>query len=165
VQADHGLGLTMTAELVDELRFDLTPEGTVATIRHRLSRPARLLTADRVAFGAPQHPGAEDTGLLVVRDQPRATTPTVALDGPLDGTTAAQLEHELNRLTLGGTHPLTLDLTGVTHLASAAVAILHRAVSRGADNGAPLALLAPAGTTAAHVLAVVNLARTPARSS
>ena len=37
-----------------------------------------------------------------------------------------ELGTELDRLTLGGTHALTVDLTAVTHLASAAVAELYR---------------------------------------
>jgi anti-anti-sigma regulatory factor len=51
-----------------------------------------------------------------------------------------------------------VDLGGVTHLASAAVSILHEAVDTSA--GAELVLYAPPGSVAQHVLALVALPHT-----
>ncbi|MBM7773170.1 serine phosphatase RsbU (regulator of sigma subunit)/anti-sigma regulatory factor (Ser/Thr protein kinase)/anti-anti-sigma regulatory factor [Actinokineospora baliensis] len=152
---DHGLGLAMAGGLADELHIARTTHGTTATLHRELSRPARLLTADQVTSGAPA--GGGEPGLLLVLDQPQTEDNRVALDGPLDVTTGAQLTAELDRLTLGGSHELTVDLTGVTHVASVAVAILHRAVERGERNRAPLWLYAPAGSVADHVLTLVSL--------
>ncbi|GAA2974317.1 SpoIIE family protein phosphatase [Actinokineospora diospyrosa] len=151
-QLDHGLGLAMAGGLADELHIARSAHGTTATVRRELHRPARLLTTG-VTGRAP----AADPDLLLVLDQPQTDDNRVALDGPLDVATCAQLSAELDRLTLGGSHELTLDLTGVTHLASVAVAVLHRAVARGERNCARLRLYAPAGSVADHVLTLVSL--------
>jgi anti-anti-sigma regulatory factor len=82
------------------------------------------------------------------------------VDGPVDSATADQLREELQLRTRGGTRPLTVDLTGVTHLASAGVAVLHEAGARTAAPGRPLLLYAPPGTPAQHVLSTVALPHT-----
>ncbi|GGS25139.1 SpoIIE family protein phosphatase [Actinokineospora fastidiosa] len=147
----RGLGLTMTAELVDELRVERTETGTTATVRHRLTRPARLLTADEVASGVPRRPPPSDR-LGLARHDGR-----VVVTGPVDARTASELDVGLRRHTSGGTRSVTVDLSGVTHLASAGVSVLHVAVARNAANDVPLRIYAPAGSVAQHVLAVVAL--------
>ncbi|GIH77757.1 hypothetical protein [Planobispora longispora] len=51
-----------------------------------------------------------------------------------------------------------MDLTGVTHLASAGVAVLHRLLALHRDNGTTLQLYAPIGTPADVILSLVNVA-------
>jgi len=80
--------------------------------------------------------------------------------GPLDGNTVDELRVELDRYTLGGSHQLVVDLTAVTRLARAAVAELYRTKPDTDDRLYPLRLFAPAGSTAHHVLALVDLPHT-----
>jgi anti-anti-sigma regulatory factor len=56
-----------------------------------------------------------------------------------------------------GTRALTVDLTGVTHLASAGVAVLHRLAALHRDNGTALRLYAPTATPADIVMTLVQL--------
>ncbi|MBO3738674.1 SpoIIE family protein phosphatase [Actinoplanes flavus] len=155
---DHGLGLSMTAGFVDDLTVDRRDDGTTVTVRRRLSRPARLLTADRIGAGMSRPVAEKVADLLLILDQPHAPASRIAVHGPLDSDTAHQLRAELDRHTLGGTHELVVDLTAVTHLASAGVAELHR-TNPGTDGELryPLRLFAPAGSTAQHVLSLVGL--------
>ena len=155
-RTDHGLGLAMTAGLADHLDIDRSRHGTTVTVRRRLSRPARLLTTDEISRGRPAVADEHPEVVLIV-DQPHAASSRVAIHGPLDTDTAEELSRELNRLTLGGTHRLTVDLTGVTHLASAAIAELYRPHSHGRGRPYPLDLYAPAGSTAHHVLSLIDL--------
>ena len=69
--------------------------------------------------------------------------------GALGQEEADQLRVDLQLETRGRTLPLQVDLSEVTHLASAAVQVLHEVV---AIDGAELVLHAPAGTIAQHVL-------------
>ncbi|WP_290052571.1 SpoIIE family protein phosphatase [Amycolatopsis solani] len=142
-----GLGLAMTRQFVDQLDIDPGPAGTTATVHHRLSRPSRLLTAEQLTGTTPATAPEELTLLL---DQPHAPSNRVAVHGPLDGTTADKFAAELDRYTLGGTHTVTVDLIGVSHLASAAIAVLLA-------RRASLRLYAPPETVAHHVLSVVGL--------
>ncbi|WP_396449289.1 SpoIIE family protein phosphatase [Actinomadura sp.] len=154
---DRGRGLAMASDFVDELGVETAPSGTTATVRHRLLRPARLLTSPD--FTPPEAP-PDSPGLLLILDQPSPGAPRIRVDGPVDSATAAQLREELQLRTRGGTRPLTVDLTGVTHLASAGVAVLHEADTRTAALGHPLTLYAPAGSPAHHVLTTAALPHT-----
>ncbi|MFI5607006.1 SpoIIE family protein phosphatase [Amycolatopsis sp. NPDC051903] len=161
---DHGLGLAMTRTLVDELVIDRGEHGTTATVHRRLAHPARLITTDEIHHGEPRRPEPAPE-VLVLLDQPHAAGNRVAVHGPLDATSCGRLAGELHRLTLGGTHELTVDLTSVSHLASAAVAVLHRAAADGrspgdASAGGAVRLYAPAGSVAHHVLTLVDLPHT-----
>jgi anti-anti-sigma factor len=156
---DRGRGLAMASDFADDLHITTDSAGTTATIRQRMTRPARLLSAEDVTPpAAPAIP--EFPELLLILDQPSTGAPRIRVDGPVDATTAGQLREELQMRTHGGTTPLTVDLTGVTHLASAGVAVLYEATTRTDAPGAPLLLYAPAGTPAQHVLTTVTLPHT-----
>ncbi|BCJ47057.1 hypothetical protein GCM10010168_34230 [Actinoplanes ianthinogenes] len=149
---DHGIGLAMTAGLVDELRIDRDGPGTTVTVGHRISAPATLLNAGEISRGAAYRPAEQDEAAgFRIRATPAGSR--LAIHGPLDATGAEQLTGELRRLTLGGTHELTVDLSAVTHLASAAIAVLYR-------TAGPARLYAPAGSVAQHVLSVAGLPHT-----
>jgi PAS domain S-box-containing protein len=158
----RGRGLAISRDLVDDLDVEQSADGTTATVTHRLARPARLLTSEEIVSGIAATPRLEGREQLLILDQSgRADLggePSVRVEGPLDAVTAPQLYHELQRRTRGGTRSLTVDLGGVTHLASAAVSILHEAVDTSA--GAELVLYAPPGSVAQHVLALVALPHT-----
>ncbi|QRP49508.1 ATP-binding protein [Amycolatopsis sp. FDAARGOS 1241] len=141
---DHGLGLAMTRTLVDELVIDRDEHGTTASVRRRPAHPARLITVDQIHHGEPRRPEPVPDVLLNL-DHPHAPGSRVAVHGPLDATSSGRLAGELHRLTLGGTHELTVDLTSVSHLAGAAVAVRHRSTADGrspddATAGTPVRL-------------------------
>jgi len=155
---DHGYGLAMAGAFADHLDIDRAETGTTATFRRRLSHPARLLTASQLAHGTP--PARELPELTLILPQPHAPTSRIAIHGPLDAGTIEELGPELDRYTLGGTHELIVDLTAVTHLASAAVAELYRTKPTSDQRQYPLRLYAPPGSTAHHILALVGLPHT-----
>ena len=77
--------------------------------------------------------------------------------GPVDADTAARLHQELLQRSRGGTLPLTVDLTAVTHLASAGVSALHRVADQHLQQGGKLTLEAASGSPARQVLALVAI--------
>ncbi|MBV9846554.1 MAG: STAS domain-containing protein [Kutzneria sp.] len=144
----------MAGKLVGRLDIE---HGTTAVVRHRLSRPARLLTTEGISHGIAARAADPLPELMLVLDQPSAPSSRCAVHGVLDTTNAERFADELNRLTLGGSHETVVDLTAVTHLASAAVAVLLRINTSGNGSEPPLRLYAPAGSVAHHALAVGGL--------
>jgi serine phosphatase RsbU (regulator of sigma subunit)/anti-sigma regulatory factor (Ser/Thr protein kinase)/anti-anti-sigma regulatory factor len=154
-QPTRGRGLALAAQLVDNLRVAPAETGTVATVRHALHRPARML-----AGGLRGHERAADPpkpATLVIAEVSAEDETNVRIDGPVDAATAAHLRRDLLRRGRGGTVPLAVDLTGVTHLASAGVSALHQVADRHAEQRAALTLYAAPGSAAQHVLALVAL--------
>src|SRR6185437_16462004 len=110
-------------QLIDSLHLDPGEAGTTAHIRHQVYRRGQML-----GTGAGAHPAhGPEARLLLILDSPDNV---VRVDGPVDAVTAAQLRRELLYRSRGGTRPATLDLTGVTHLPSAGVAVLHYVAAR-----------------------------------
>ncbi|MEV4708945.1 SpoIIE family protein phosphatase [Actinoplanes sp. NPDC049316] len=145
----RGRGLALTAQLVGDLRVEPGPAGTVATLRHTLTRPARTPGVTRHSGTRPAHAEAmrlEEAGPDEVR-----------VVGPLDATTATHLRQDLLRRSRGGALPLAVDLTGVTLLASAGVSALHHVAERHRRQGSPLDLHAGRGSAAQIVLDLVAL--------
>jgi anti-anti-sigma regulatory factor len=169
---DRGRGLEMSTALVDRLTVDRgdgdAPRGTTATVEHRLTHPARLLSTTELIAEDPAgaHAAAADPSLLLVLDvapevsEDAGASPRVRVDGPVDAVTAEQLHAALAHRTRGGTRPLTVDLGGVTHLGSAGVSALfaaRRSALPTADGEPALVLHAPRGSVADHVLTLVGL--------
>lgn len=157
-QETRGRGLALTSQLVESLRVEPTGTGTTATIRHLVSRPARMLTGD-LRGGERPAPAPERVGITIT-ELPGDDETRVRVAGALDAETAAGLRHELLRRSRGGTVPLDVDLTGVTHLASAGVSALHHVAERHTEQRAKLTLRALPGSPAEHVLALVALPHT-----
>jgi anti-anti-sigma factor len=153
---DRGRGLSLAAELVDEVCVQRSETGTTATVRHRLRRPAMLLADARAPVLVPPPMTVEMDEPLLVLDQPAATA-TVGVHGRVDAATAPQLAMELGHRSHGGTKPLTVDLTGLTHLASAGVAVLYQALARHALHGTSLIISAAPGSVAQHILALAAI--------
>ncbi|WP_436535457.1 SpoIIE family protein phosphatase [Actinoplanes sp. HUAS TT8] len=147
----RGYGLALARSFADYFEVDRGREGTTVTVRRRLSRSARLLTLDLINYGGV----VTEPDELIIVAEPDTPSRRIAISGPLDGSTVDQLRAELDRRTHGGTHDLVVDLSGVTHLASSAVAELFRP-----RPGNALTLYAPAGSTARHVLTLVDLPHT-----
>jgi PAS domain S-box-containing protein len=148
----RGLGLILAGEVVDALHLRPSDAGTRAEIRHAVCTPPVNPAGAGPAPAAP-----DDPALLLVLEQDRQAR----VDGAVTGDTAGQLGRELRRLTVNGTRQLTVDLTGVTVLSSAGVAVLLDARRTAREHGTRLVLHADPGSTAGHVLALVRLAAQP----
>ncbi|MEV6347906.1 SpoIIE family protein phosphatase [Actinoplanes sp. NPDC051851] len=155
-QTVRGRGLALTAQLVRNLRVEPGANGTLATVRHPLTRPARLLTSLESAPATLPAPGA-----LTITELPGGDETRIRLDGPVDVASAATVLQDLLRRSRGGTVPMTADLTGVTHLASAGVSALFQAAGHHRDPRAPLTLVAAPGSAAREILGLVGLPVTP----
>lgn len=146
----RGLGLAMVWETVDEFTLDHDSAGTTARLRRRLRRSAPLLAEARGATDRQAPPNMHDK-LVITPDG----TGGLAVRGPLHLGTVAALETRLAMETRGGTRSLTLDLSGLTHLASAGVQLLQKARRTAHDHGEELTLVAGRGSIADHVLDLV----------
>jgi anti-anti-sigma regulatory factor len=98
---------------------------------------------------------------VLLIEQPDEDGSRITVKGVLDASTAEHLRQELLRRTRGGNLPLSVDLTGVTHLASAGVAALHHVAGRHRPGG--LDLYAEEGSPAEMVLTLVGLPRRTSR--
>ncbi|ANZ40166.1 hypothetical protein BBK82_33175 [Lentzea guizhouensis] len=152
--ADRGLGLQITADMVDHFRVAHDDTGTTSVVRHLVSRPARLLTAADTGPATGGRPPRDRS--LHVEAEPSAT-PRIRVSGPVDAHTAAHFEQAVHVAGATGTRSLTVDLGEVTHLAGAAVPVLHRLVSRHRHNSTELLLRAPVGTPADVVMTTVGI--------
>jgi anti-anti-sigma factor len=157
----RGHGLMVASHVLDQMQVSHPPQpgspaadghGTVVTLRHPLRRPAILApnAVGRADAGHSGPPFAVETGtaggVLCAR-----------VSGPVDITTAEQLTRELLTASRGGTLPLTTDLTGVTHLASAGVRALYQVRKQLAAHQQELTLLAAPDSSAHLVLTLAHL--------
>ncbi|MBM2620007.1 SpoIIE family protein phosphatase [Actinoplanes sp. LDG1-06] len=159
-RANRGRGLALAAQLVASLKVDHSESGTVAHISKPLSRPARLLDVPRPADDAPvvplPSPAGPEPGFKIVELHDGDET-RIRIEGPIDMTTATLARQELLRRSRGGTVPLTVDLSLVTHLSSAGVSALHHVAGQHDAQNAPLVLDAAPGSPAQVILALVSL--------
>lgn len=139
---EGGRGLAIASGFLDELEVRHDEHGTRARGRHRLGHPAALLRGTRTAAAEPPTSRA---GLGIDDD-------VLHLVGSLDVRSADELRHACARASRGGTRPITINLTEVDLLSSAAVQALYDARATGAVD-----ILAPMGSPAQHVLDLVHL--------
>lgn len=157
----RGRGLLMAERLADHLHVDHdSGRGTTVTVRHLLHRPAAVASAPDATAVPPERPpfsidvepptgdsgdGAGPEGLLL------------RVRGPVDIATADEFARRLSSATRGGVLQVAVDLTGVTHLASAGVQTLLHAHDQLAAHGQQLRLVAAPGSAARAVLDLVQL--------
>lgn len=146
--AGRGRGLGLAGALTDELSFEQSANGTTATARLALTKPTTMVAGQP----RPVEP-AEYRGQLVGQ--------TLLVSGPLDISTAREFDHALRDAARHTTSPLDIDLSDVTHLASAGIQVLAAALSRAEASDHHLVLIAPAGSPAQHILALTNLRHQP----
>ncbi|GAA4977838.1 sigma-F factor regulator [Actinoplanes utahensis] len=156
----RGRGLALTAQLVQSLRVEPGPDGTIATVRYPLSRPGRLMTSLDEAV-----PAAVPAGDLTITELPGDDETRVRVDGPVDAATASRVRQELLRRSRGGTVPMTVDLSGVGHLSSAGVSALHELAAQHQLEKTPLTLFAAPGSPARRILDLVGLQSSTDHSS
>ncbi len=161
-EADRGNGLMVTRHLVDEMRIshpadaaDAAAEApsTVVTLRHYLRRPVVVGTAS-----GPEPPASSAPPFDVMNDS-AGETARALVRGAVDITTADQLLRRLLAACRGGTLPLTVDLTGVTQLASAGVSALYQLSRQLKLHQHSLSLIATPGSAVDAVLELVRLPR------
>jgi len=148
----RGRGLALMRSAMDAVEIERSGTGTTLLLDRQLSVPPVLGPAqpgrrtERLAGGTP----AAITS--VQRDGPR-----LVLAGPLDLDTVAELRQRIWAASRGGSLPLTLDLRGVTHLASVGIQLLYELVEEMGGDGHTLQLVAPAGTPAGYALSLSGL--------
>jgi serine phosphatase RsbU (regulator of sigma subunit)/anti-sigma regulatory factor (Ser/Thr protein kinase)/anti-anti-sigma regulatory factor len=147
----RGRGLAMAEALVSDTSITHSSAGTTAALTHRLSRPARIVTDTQ--FNSPGitpavnyefHATVNDAGHLV-------------LVGDVDARIGSELATRISVASRGGTVPITIDLSAVTQLGSTGISALVNARDRAHRHGTDCRLLAPPGSPAHHVLALVQL--------
>src|SRR5205085_1574143 len=132
---------------MDTVEIDRTASGTTVLMDRTLGR--------RPVIGPESLPprrtaGSSGDGFRV--DIIDVSPPHVAVHGPIDLSSAVELHRHLEDASRGGVLPLTIDLAGVSHLASAGVQLLYQLAEQMAADRSRLRLIAPAGTAAQQVL-------------
>ena len=159
--ADRGNGLMVAEHMVDQMVISHPSQedgalpgaaSTVVRLRHRVRRPV-MLAADTGAEAAT----FPDRAPLAVETELTGDGASAWVRGSVDVTTADEFLRRLLAACRGGTLPLTVDLAGVSHLASAGVSALYRLARQLTGHGNRLQLLARAGSPAQAVLDLVRL--------
>jgi len=160
VSPTRGRGLAMASRLVESLQVEPSSSGTTALLTHTLLQPARLLdvpSSDTSDFSV--------SPVFRIVEEPGGDEARVRIEGAVDAVTAGDTMAELLRRSRGGTVAMTVDLSGVTHLASAGVSVLHQLTGRHDEQKSPLTLHAAAGSPARAVLELVGLSTAPGEVS
>lgn len=146
-----GRGYQMLNGMCDHVTVDRGSQGTTVTLECAMSRSVQLMQGANGSTGkAPQSSfEAVHTGDLVT------------VRGPVDSATADELRHVLVRAAGGRTPDVRVELSEVTHLASAGVHVLFEAHQNAREQGIAITLLAPTGSVAQMVLGLVGLPHRP----
>jgi anti-anti-sigma factor len=147
----RGRGLAMAEALVTQSHVAHGVGGTTATLIHRLSRPANFVT-DALVSKATYQRAIDPQFTSFVGDAGR-----IIVRGDVDSSTASTLDRQIAVESRSGIAPLTIDLSGVTHLGSAGVSALAAARERASRQGGECVLVAPPGSPAHHVLSLVQI--------
>ena len=150
----RGRGLAMAEALVSRAHLTYGPDGTTATLTHRLSRPANFVTDTLVSRSTYQRAVDCEFVSLVGSGE---LAGRIVVSGDVDSNTASTLDRQIAVQSRSGIAPLTIDLSAVTHLGSAGVSALTAARDRARRQGGDCVLVAPPGSTAHHVLSLVQL--------
>lgn len=153
--AERGRGLIMIRACMDTVEIDSSEDGTTLQMDRRLRRPPILGPGVTGPAGLHRAARAPETAFgAVVRRSPQ---PELIVRGPVDTSTAGQFRDHLSDASRGGTLPLHIDLTEVTHLASAGIQALFEFVEQMAADGRSLVLTAPPASPARYVLELTGL--------
>lgn len=145
----RGRGLMMMRKLVEGVVLKPSEHGTTVELTHPLRRPVMVMSAVDPPMRR-QRSAAGEFGTTLTPSPTRV----LAVRGPIDVTTVELLHARVLYATRGGPLPLIVDLSEVSHLASAGVRLLHEL----ATDGQPLRLAVPADRPAHQVLALTGLA-------
>ncbi|MEH0970784.1 SpoIIE family protein phosphatase [Micromonospora sp. CPCC 205546] len=120
----RGRGLTMIRGLVDRAEVRHTGTGTTVCLHHHIGQATNVTTVAAAQAAGPhkQATVVEEFAVAVVE------TPSgrvLRVQGPVDLVSGPALRAAILQASRGGSLPLTVDLTPVTHLTSTGVRILH----------------------------------------
>lgn len=150
----RGRGLMMMRGTMDTVEIEQGPGGTTLLLDRLLRRePVVSPAVVAAASGTPARPATMSVALTT------ADEPWIALGGPVDLSTADDLRRELWSASRGGALPLVVELTAVTHLASAGIQVLYDFVEDMTADGRALRFVAPPGSPARQALALSDLPR------
>lgn len=147
----RGRGLAMAEALVSRAQITHRAGGTTASLTHRLSRPANFVTDAMVNRATLSRPASAEFVSVI------GAAGRIVVSGDVDSNTAPILDRQIAVESRSGIAPLTIDLTGVTHLGSAGVSALAAARERASRHCGECVLVAPPGSPAHHVLSLVQL--------
>lgn len=157
----RGSGLMLVGRMVDQMDVHHPPQspgaprgarGTVVTLRHRLRRPAAVTYAPGPALAARPNRAAFEVNSGVDGPVVWAT-----VHGPVDQDTAGSLRSQLLIACRGGTLPLRVDLSAVSHLGGPGIAALYEVSQQLAVYQQELSLAAAPGSVAARALGLAGL--------
>ncbi|OBI74633.1 SpoIIE family protein phosphatase [Mycobacterium asiaticum] len=146
----RGRGLAMAEALVTESHVSHGPDGTTASLTHRLTRPANFIS-DPVISRVTIRRELDDEFVSLVESG------RIIVRGEVDSHTASTLDRQIAVESRSGIASLTIDLSAVTHLGSAGVSALAAARDRARKQGGDCVLVAPPGSPAHHVLSLVQI--------
>ncbi|HTK61115.1 MAG TPA: SpoIIE family protein phosphatase [Pseudonocardia sp.] len=152
----RGRGLLMMRGSMDSVDVEIGEDGTTVLLDRQLSN-APILGPGSVAQHASSPGGPGSTRAKLAVSLERSDEPRLVVAGPVDISTVTSLRGQLWSAARGGALPLTVDLSGVTHLASAGIALLFEFVEDTATGGREVRLVAPGGCPARSAMAVSGL--------
>jgi serine phosphatase RsbU (regulator of sigma subunit)/anti-sigma regulatory factor (Ser/Thr protein kinase)/anti-anti-sigma regulatory factor len=147
----RGRGLAMAEALVSRAHITRGADGTTASLTHRLSRPANVVTDTLISRAA--HQRAVNSEFVSTIIEPGR----IVVSGDVDSDTASTLDRQIAVESRSGIAPLTIDLSAVTQLGSAGVSALVAARDRARRHGSEYVLVAPPASPAHHVLSLVQI--------
>jgi anti-anti-sigma factor len=151
----RGRGFMLIRNCMDTVEIEQSAAGT-SVMMDRVLRRAPVL----VSSGGPGPVGpVEHADEMVVEIVAPAADghPRITVAGPVDISTVGELQRALHRAGRGGILPMTVDITGVSHLASSGVQLLHQLGEQMAADARELRLISPLGTPARQVLELTGL--------
>lgn len=144
----RGLGLTVVQQLATRSRVERSDRGTTVTVELRpWKRP----------HGARPRTAAPPGHLSDVYVEEREDRSILTACGAIGAHAAGELDAELRLSTGPGSPPLTIDLTAVTVLSSAAVHAIREALDRAAGSGVDTQVRCPPGSVAHQALSHVGI--------
>lgn len=148
----RGRGLLMVRGCMDTVEIETTAEGTAILLDRQLSR------TPVIDLGTPTPPRNEPATVAEVGVRvTQADEPRIALSGPVDMGSVSKVRSRLWSASQGGALPLTVDLTEVSHLASAGVQLLFDFLEDSSTDGRKVRIVAPAHCPARFALSVSGL--------
>jgi anti-anti-sigma factor len=148
----RGRGFMLIRNCMDTVEIEQSAAGTSVMMDRVLRRSPVLVPNSRPVSGHAGRAGRLEVELAVTESHPLVT-----VSGPVDISTVGELQRVLHRAGRGGVLPLTVDVTGVSHLASSGVQLLFRLGEQMAADARELRLISPAGTPARQVLELTGL--------
>jgi len=154
--AAHTTTLTLTGLAAGT--YPVTVGGTSAgSVTATAGQPSTVALSVGTAATYAVAVGSGCSGATSGTDGGDGTVPHAGVCGTVDITSADRLARQLLSACRGGTLPLTVDLSGVTHLASAGVRALYQVRERLTAHKQKLTLIAAPGSSAGIVLRLVRL--------